>query len=145
MIKRSELAKCQNESKQAFTALPDAVKRLLKDNRSLAQKFNKDRQWVSNGGASGTYASNGIYRLNPSATVAPETVSFELRANADGDYRAVDPYDKLGGYKTLAHIVAKRGFKNLVYVDAAGREMTATRLDALFGRPVRAVFDASAL
>ena len=143
MIKKSELAKCQNESKQAFTALPQTVKDLLKANRGIAQKFTKNRDWVSND--DGTYASNGIYRLNPRATTAPETVTFDLRANEDGDYRAYDPAGKLGGYKTLAHLVAKRGFKNIVYVDASGRELTATRLDAIYGRPVRAVFDAAAL
>ena len=143
MIKKSELAMAQNKDLQAFTALSATVKTLLKNNRSASQKFTKTREWVAN--SDGTYASNGVYRLNPATATEPETVTFDIRANSDGDYRACDPDNRLGGYKTLAHLVAKRGFKNIVYVDAAGRELTTTRLDALYGRPVRVVFDAAAL
>ena len=145
MIKKSDLAKCANGCLQAFTALPQEVKDLMKANRGIAQKFTKDREWVSNGGEGSTYASNGIYRLDPAARTAPETVTFDIRANDDGDYRAIDPYGYLNGHKSLAHLVAKRGFKSIVYVDASGRELTTTHLDAIYGRPVRAVFDAAAL
>ena len=145
MIKKNDLAKCANGKLQAFTALDAEVKCLLKANRGIAQKFTKDREWVSNGGEGSTYASNGIYRLDPAARTAPETVTFDIRANDDGDYRAIDTDGILSGHKSLAHLVAKRGFKCIVYVDASGRELTATRLDAIYGRPVRAIFDAAAL
>lgn len=143
MIKRNDLLKCANTGLQAFTAFTSEVKELFKANRGIAQKFTKDREWVSTDG--GTYASNGIYRLDPTARTASETVTFPLRDNGSGDYRAVDGDNLLRGYTTLAHLVAKRGFKHVTYEDYAGRKNNLSALDARYGKPVSVTFDASAL
>jgi len=142
-ITKTQLASAQNTNLQAFTALSSAVKDLLKANRAKAQRLNKDRQWVSNEG--GLFSSNGIYRIDPATRTAVEKITFQLRDNGTGDFRAVDPENVLRGYTTLAHLAAKRGFESVTYRDYRGAENTLTHLDASYGIPVRVVFNAAAL
>lgn len=140
---KNQLNSAKNDGLQAFTILPQAVKDLLKANRSAIQRYTKDRVWVANG--SELLHSNGIYRLNPATRTDPVDVTFAVRANDSGDFRAVDPEGKLSGYTTLAHLAAKRGFKYVTYEDRFGARQNLTRLDASYGKPVSVTFDAAAL
>ena len=142
MLKKTELAKCLNPEAVIFTKLPEDVKAILKGNRGTLEFFNRDRAWEANPCGEKIH-SNIPYRLSPRTPTRSEWVTVPLDCNGNGDYTARAGYG-VEGRLALAHLVTKRGFKEIVYRSWAG-ETRQTRVSTDFGTPIAVVFDSNAL
>jgi hypothetical protein len=136
MITKEMLAKCQNELGQAWTFLPDDVKKAIITNAKHVM-FLKNGEWEKCSKFLGeVFFPDAIYKLSPETPVEPEQNWVEEEVRLMGLFLAIE----LGSMEvrlSMAPSVYK--FLGIVY-EKDGKETLRTSVDAAFGTPKRVRF-----
>lgn len=135
-ITKAMLARCQNELKQAFCALPEDVQKAIASNSLYLQRLFGDGKWLGHV-CSWELISNEIFRLSPDTPTEPEWEDAPVVW--DSWNRATVNRTSSKFVFTVNECVMIRDFIGIIYLKD-GIETLRTSVDAAFGTPVRVRF-----
>ena len=134
-ITKAMLARCQNELKQAFCALPEDVQNAMRY-YLVCDVLTDKNTWLTCRNPS--WSGSLVYRLSPDTPTEPEWEEKGVVNRKDGMRGIIDGSFN-GGMLYITSCVSRADFLGIVYLKD-GIETLRTSVDAEFGVPVRVRF-----
>lgn len=137
-ITKDMLARCQNELKQAFCALPEDVQKAIRENFKHAQCLQSatgGNKWAFYGSPILNHQDAYTWRLSPDTPTEPEWEERDVTEKNGSRF-------VISTRGTSYHITVVLGdvdFIGIIYLKD-GVETLRTSVDAAFGTPVRVRF-----
>ena len=143
-ITKAMLARCQNELKQAFCALPEDVQKAIVDNHNHAEALQHRYGFFHRpaGGFGVSYIqdkSASVFRLSPDTPTDPEWEERVIVQSLDGFLQVRGLTNCLGHGISFSTSQSHPHFLGIIYLKD-GIETLRTSVDAAFGTPVRVRF-----